>query len=205
MMETIVTTTPGYRVYDYMLVLAPHAELSGRLKQLREEFCEKFRVQQPRRGWIYLPLVTFSQYAMAEDRILNNLRLIAMGYPPFRVELKDFGSFPSHTIYVQATTKVPIQQLVKNIRSSAQKLMKLSDENKPHFIMEPHITVAGKLLPWQYEKAWAEYMGKHFSGKFVADSMLLLRKAEGESRYQATEKFSFQNLPVATRQGELAF
>ena len=98
---------------------------------------------------------------------------------------------------------MPIQNLVKEIRSQAQRLMKLNDENKPHFIMEPHLTVARKLLPWQYEKGWLEYSNKHFTGRFIADGMLLLKRAVGEMKYQIVEKFQFQNLPVVTKQGDL--
>jgi len=128
---------------------------------------------------------------------------VAMGYPPFKVELKDFGSFPSHTIYIAITSKVPVQGLVKQIRSEAQRLMKLNDDNKPHFIMEPHLTIARKLKPWQYEKGWLEYSQKHFAGRFIADSMVLLKRPVGEMKYQVVERFTFQNLPIATRQGQL--
>ena len=78
-----------------------------------------------------------------------------MGYHPFKVELKDFGSFPSHTIYINVTSKLPIQNLVKRSAQDAQRLMKLNDENKPHFIMEPYIAIGRKLKPWQYEKGLA--------------------------------------------------
>jgi hypothetical protein len=30
--------------------------------------------------------------------------------------------------------------------------LKLNDDNKPYFITEPHLTIARKLQPWQYEK-----------------------------------------------------
>ena len=39
--------------------------------------------------------------------------------------------------------------------------------------------------------------------KFSADGMTLLKRPEGEKKYQLVEKFQFQNLPVATKQGEL--
>jgi len=81
--------------------------------------------------------------------------------------------------------------------------MKLNDDNKPHFIMEPHLTIARKLQPWQYEKGWLEYSNKHFTGRFIADSMLLLKRPVGEMKYQIAERFQFQNLPVTTKQGEL--
>jgi 2'-5' RNA ligase len=86
--------------------------------------------------------------------------------------------------------------------------MKLNDENKPHFIMEPHLTIARKLQPWQYEKGWLEYSNRNFSGRFIADSMLLLKRPvadTGEQRvkYQTINRFEFQNMPVTTKQGEL--
>ena len=43
---------------------------------------------------------------MMEERIVNRLKNVSMGYHPFKVELKDFGSFPSHTIYINVTSKV---------------------------------------------------------------------------------------------------
>ena len=81
--------------------------------------------------------------------------------------------------------------------------MKLNEEQKPHFILEPYITIAAKLKPWQYEKGWIQYSHKHFTGKFIADSMTLLRKPEGDTRFRFVQKFSFQHLPVTTKQGEL--
>ncbi|MBC8156773.1 hypothetical protein H7X64_01235 [Armatimonadetes bacterium] len=93
--------------------------------------------------------------------------------------------------------------MVKEIRTEAQRLMKLNDDNKPHFILEPHLIIARKLKPWQYEKGWLEYSNKSFTGRFIADAMLLLRRPVGEMKYQIVNRFEFQNMPVTTKQGEL--
>lgn len=202
-MQLTGMTMPGYGVFEYMLVVYPHAELVNRVMQVKKEFQEAYQVESGMGGKPNMGLVNFIQYEMMEERIINRLRTVAMGYPPFKVELKDFGSFPSHTIYIAITSKVPVQGLVKQIRSEAQRLMKLNDDNKPHFIMEPHLTIARKLKPWQYEKGWLEYSQKHFAGRFIADSMVLLKRPVGEMKYQVVERFTFQNLPIATRQGQL--
>lgn len=202
-MKTIVNTIPGYRVYEYLLVLSPHEELWNKIVKVKEEFAEKYQSHHARWAKPHLTLVNFVQYNMMEERIISRLKTIAMGYPPFKIELKDFGSFPSHTIYINVMSKVPVQNLIKEIRSEGQRLMKLNDDNKPHFIMEPHLTIARKLQPWQYEKGWLEYSNKHFTGRFIADSMLLLKRPVGEMKYQIAERFQFQNLPVTTKQGEL--
>ena len=202
-MQTIMNTIPGYRVYEYLLVLSPHEELWNRVMKVKEEFSTKYKSDHARWGKPHITLVNFLQYEMMEERIINRLRTVAMGYPPFKVELKDFGSFPSHTIYINVISKLPIQNLVKEIRADGQRLMKLNDDNKPHFIMEPHLTIGRKLLPWQYEAAWLEYNNKNFTGRFIADAMLLLKRPVGEGKYQIAKRFEFQNLPVAIKQGEL--
>ena len=69
--------------------------------------------------------------------------------------------------------------------------------------MEPYIAVARKLQPWQYEKGWLEYSHKSFTGRFIGDAMLLLKRPVGEMKYQIIRRFEFQNLPVTTKQGEL--
>jgi 2'-5' RNA ligase len=208
-LQSVTTVTiPGYRIYEYLLVLSPHEELQNKISKTKQEFNEKYKIQNAAGNWSSLALVNFLQYEMMEERIISRLRNIAMGYPAFKVELKEFGSFPSHTIFINVTSKLPVQGLVKEIRHETQRLMKLNDENKPHFIMEPHITIAGKLQPWQYEKGWLEYSHKHFTGRFIADSMLLLKRPvdkEDNSRmkYHTIQRFEFQNMPVTTKQGSL--
>jgi 2'-5' RNA ligase len=202
-MKTIANTIPGYRVYEYLLVLSPNKELWDKIIKVKEEFAEKYKSDHARWGKPHVILVNFVQYEMMEERILNRLKIVAMGHYPFKVELRDFGSFPSHTIYINVASKIPVQDLVKAIRSETQRLMKLNDDNKPHFMMEPHITIARKLQPWQYEKGWLEYSNRSFTGRFIADSMLLLKRPVGEMKYQIANRFEFQNMPVTTKQGEL--
>ena len=200
-MQLTGSTLPGYRVYEYLLVLTPHEELRNKVTQVRKAFQDAY--QSSAGGHPQVLMVNFLQYEMMEERLINRLKVVAMGYPPFKVELKDFGSFPSHTIYINVTSKVPVRGLVKEIRSEAQRLMKLNDENKPHFILEPHLTIARKLKPWQYEKGWLEYSNKNFTGRFIADSMALLKRPVGEIKYTTVMRFALQNLPVSTKQGEL--
>ena len=203
MQPDITKTLPGYKVNEYLLVLSPHEELWNKIMKVKEEFADKYQSDHARWSKPQIALVSFVQYEMMEERLINRLKVVGMSYPPFKVELKDFGSFPSHSIYINVTSKVLVQGLIKEVRSEAQRLMKLNDENKPHFILEPHVTIARKLKPWQYEKGWLEYSNKNFTGRFIADAMLLLKRPEGEMKYKTVSRFDFQNLPVLTKQGEL--
>jgi 2'-5' RNA ligase len=202
-MQKIVQSLPGYNVNEYLLVLSPPEELWHRIMKVKEEFSNAYSSDHARWGRPHITLVNFVQYELMEPRITHRLKTIAMGSPAFKLELKDYGSFPSHTIYINVLSKIPVQNLVKTIRAETQRLMKLDEDHKPHFMPEPHLTIARKLAPWQYEKAWLEYSNRHFTGRFIADSMLLLKRRAGEKAYQIAERFEFRNLPVMTRQGEL--
>lgn len=200
-MKTELMSLPGYRLCEYLLVLQPHEELWNKIINIKKEFAEKYEAPSALWGKPQVTLARFSQLQLMQDRIVNRLKMIAMAMPAFKVELKDFGSFPSHTIYINVDTKVAIQLLVKHLKT-AQSLLKTS-EQKPHFIEETYITIARQLLPWQYEKGWLEYSHRHFTGRFIASSMLLLCKPEGMKSYQPVQKFDFQNMPVVTTQGKL--
>jgi len=203
-LQSITTVTiPGYRIFEYLLVLNPHEELRNKIMKVRQEFNDEYKVSAALGGKPNIILANFLQYEMMEERLINRLKVVAMGFHPVKVELRDFGSFPSHTIYINVVSKVPVQTLVKEIRHESQRLMKLNDDNKPHFILEPHLTIARKLQPWQYEKGWLEYSNKNFTGRFIADGMLLLKRPLDEKKYQVVQRFEFQNLPVTTKQGEL--
>ncbi|MEO8862212.1 MAG: 2'-5' RNA ligase family protein [Ginsengibacter sp.] len=176
---------------EYLLVLQPHQALWNEIKSIKEKFATDFDCAAARMGLPHITLVHFKQYQVAENRIRQGLRNGIKTLQPFKIEMKDFGSFPSHIIYINIVSKVQIMNAVKAARQG-QKFMKMDKDNKPHFITEPHLTIARKLLPWQYEKGWLEYSHKDFHGRFIADHALLLKRKQGEI-YKPVEKFLFQN------------
>ena len=202
-MKDIATTLPGYKICEYQIVLHPHAELRNKIAEIRNELNKEFKMTSPLGSKINVVLAAFTQVEMMEKRIVDHLNKIGLGYPPFKVELKDFGSFPTHTIFINMISKIPVRTLIKQIRSETQRLMKLSDEKKPYFNMDPHIPIGRTIPPEQYEKAWLEYSNKNFTGRFIADAMLLLKRSQGEKAWQIVQRFDFKNLPVNVKQGEL--
>jgi 2'-5' RNA ligase len=201
-MKINIQSIPGCRINEYMLVLNPHEELRNKIARVRSEFSETYKNSTALLSKPHIALVRFTQLEMMEDRIVNRLKVIGMGFQPFKAALKDYGSFPSHTIHINVTTKVPVNNLVREIRG-AQRLMKLDNEHKPHFIDEPFIVIGRRLLPWQYEKGWLEFSHRQFTGSFIADNMLLLKRRLGDRSWQIAQRFEFMNLPVTTKQGEL--
>jgi len=202
-MDKSLQGLPGYQVNEYKIVLLPHEELARHIMEVRKSINEAFKIEKHSTSHPQVVLAIFKQIQAFEERITNRLKIVAMGSHAFKVELKNFGSYPSHTIFINVTTKTHISDLVKKIRHDAQKLMKLDAENKPHFLNDSHINLGLKLKPWQYEEAWKQYSHRHFTGRFIAKTMVLLRRRAGETGYKIIQSFDFENLPVDTRQGEL--
>lgn len=201
-MQKNIAGIPGYRVYEYLLVLQPHEELRAQIQSIKQEFARKYDAPQALHTKPHMALVNFHAYQMTQDRIVNRIGTTAMGIAPFKVEISGFGSFPSHTIYAAVTTKVPVKETVKALKAAGP-LMTLNKDHKPHFIEEAHFTICRKLKPWQFEKGWLEWSHRHFAGRFIADSLILLRRAAGETKYEALMRFEFQGMAIGTRQGSL--
>ncbi|HZE86435.1 MAG TPA: 2'-5' RNA ligase family protein, partial [Puia sp.] len=82
-------------VIEYQLVLNPHEELRNRILQVKKDFYDAYQAQTAQWGRPQVTIARFTQLALMEERIVHRLKTIAMGFCPFKVELKDFGSFPS--------------------------------------------------------------------------------------------------------------
>jgi len=187
---------------EYLLVLQPHEALWNEIKSIKEKFANDYSCEQAKKGLPHITLTRFKQFQSTENFIRQSLRNNAKTITPFKIEMKNFGSFPSHTIYINIVSKIPIMNAVKILRQNAQKFMKLDRDNKPHFITEPHLTIARKLQPWQYEKGWLEFQHANFHGRFIADHALLLKRKQGEY-YKQVEKFRFEGVKEDVTQAEL--
>ena len=200
---TPTISIPGYRINEYLLVLSPPEALWNKIMEIKEGFGNKYKNDIAKFTKPHVTLANWVSLALMEERMIQRLQTIAMGITPFKVELKDYGSFPTHTIFINVVSKVHIQSLIKELRQ-AQKLMTLDYQNKPNFIDTPYISICRKLKPWQYEEGWLEFSNRQFTGRFIADSMLLLKRPAGEKiKFQIANRLEFQNLPVATKQGNL--
>ena len=169
---------PGYRMYEYLLVLDPHEELRNRIEKSRKELVDGYHIIQPPPGRPNVSLVRFSATQMMEERIIHRLQQIAMEEKPFVVELKDFGSYPMHAIFIRIANQQRVLELIKNLKS-ARLLMKAAGED-PHFLLDPQIALAGRIPKEKYLEAMKEYLHKKFTGRFLADAFLLLKRAKNE-------------------------
>jgi 2'-5' RNA ligase len=187
---------------EYLLIIQPHEDLYNKIMAIKQSFAEAYDCPAASYTKPHITLVKFMQYDTAEKRIVHKLQALETANAPFTVDLEGFGSFPTHTVYLNIQSKNPILALIKELKQ-AQHLLKTDKEHKPHFMTEPHITIARKLLPWQFEKSWLQYSHTPFSGRFIAHELLLLKKKEGTKAYHIAARLALQNQKVHTEQGSL--
>ena len=169
---------------------------------IKAEFAEKYKHPMASFTKPHLTLLKFVQLEAVESRIVTRFGSICATQPSIKIELRNFEAFPSHTIYINVVSKVPILNLVKALKE-AQPLLKYDANFKPYFMTEPHITIARKLVPWQFEKAWLEYSHSSFTGRFIASRMTLLKRRIGNKSYKTVADFPFRNLPPDSVQASL--
>jgi 2'-5' RNA ligase len=191
-----ISLHPEYPVGEYLVVIQPSDDLCEKINTVKRTFSEKYEIPVYSYSNPNITLVRFSQYEMMEDRIIRSLRSLIAVNLPFKIELADFESLPTHTIFIKVLNSPHLANLVKELKQ-VQKLIKPDKDHKPHFITEPYIRVASSLLPWQYEKGWLEYSHVPFTGQFITDQVLLLKKNSVGKKYKVVEKFrlSGQRLP----------
>jgi 2'-5' RNA ligase len=183
-------------VSEYLLILQPHEDLYNKIIDIKRSFADNYDCPMAAFLKPHLTLIKFMQFEMQETRIIQKLEHFMATSTPFKVDLEGFGSLPTHSIYLNVKTKNPIARLVKSLRP-VQPLLKFDAEHTPHFMTEPHITIARKLLPWQYEKSWLEFSNTTFTASFIATNAILLKRKVGNKSYAVAA-----NIPLLGKEKE---
>ncbi len=175
-------------VNEYLLIIQPDASVAEKINNLKKDFADKYECSQAVYSKPHITLIKFIQLQMNEPRIIRVINEIITRFDAIQIKINGFASFPAHTIYVNIETKNDIITLVKLLKP-IQAFLKIDNEHKPHYITEPHLTIARKLLPWQYEKGWLEYSHTSLVTGFRANEVVLLRRNFEGGKYVTAAMF----------------
>lgn len=192
---------PVYRAYDYQLILLPPSSLRQRIGKLSAALARNCRLSPHTIGSPYVTLAQFTAYERSEERLAGRLRMVAMGYAPFRISLEGVCREAFHTFYIDAVPSAGMGRLLQLLRTDLSTL--LPGSKAVSFTSHPRIPLAVDLTPSSMARCQSTMAGKSFHGHFIADGMLLLKRSSQHEPWQVVERFSFLHLPVHIRQGEL--
>ncbi|MGV3658118.1 MAG: 2'-5' RNA ligase family protein [Chitinophagaceae bacterium] len=192
---------PGYRINEYRLVVPLPEALQQKVLSVRQTLHQKYGVKPTFELKPSLTLLRCHAFEKGEPRLLEKLQQVALQTAPFKVELEDYAGYPTHTIYINVMTKSPFNDLCKELKKS--KWLMQVPQHQPFFINEPHLMIAQRLKPKEFTNMWNECEQRQFTGRFIADAVLLLKRSEQNKAYQVVRRFEFLNLPLSIKQGTL--
>ena len=187
---------------QYLLVLKPTEQVVEKINEVRFAIHEDYKTEIFPLSFPYLRLITFSGLKENETHIVNALENIARRLLPLQLILKDFGSFPTHTIYINVSSKVCLKEIVTRIKKEG-KLNPLAIE-PPHYLDDFYIPIAIKLKLWQFEKLSLEYSRSNFSASCIINEIQLLKRDEGIGKFKSIANFPIKDLlKTVAQQGQL--
>ena len=193
-------TMPGYRLHEYKLVVPLPETIGEKVTELRNTLFEKYKVKSNQDLKPCLTLLSCFSYEKSEERLIAYLQQIAMGTDVFKVDVASFSAYPSHSIYINVATKEPFHHIAKELKRGKRLLQVPAHE--PLFFNEPQLMLAQNLKPFQFISMWLDCEHSAFSGKFMADAFLLLKR-NSNHRYEIVRRMEFMNLPLQVAQGSL--
>jgi 2'-5' RNA ligase len=197
------TTIPGIAIYEYFLMITIPDRIQEMVLRLREEFSEQFKNDYSIKGRPGVALAHFLQYEMKQAGILTRLQTIASLTQPFDICLGGFGSFPTHSIFIEPTIHAAVYELVSVINKDVKRSLQLNAETKPMIILHPHVGIVRKLSPQLYERSWPGYQHRSFDETFHTKDMILLRRPLGTKTWQRVYTLEFQGLKPPSVQATL--
>ncbi len=200
-MELQSVSMPGYRINEYRLVVPLPEALQEKINSIRQSLHQQYQIPFPFQLKPGLTILRCHAFEKTEAKLIEHLQRMAMSTHPFKVELEDYAAYPSHTIYIHVPTKRPFNELCKELKK-AKRLLQIP-KHEPHFINEPHLILAQRLKPKEFVALWSECEHRQFSGRFIADPLLLLKRTEINKSNQVVSRLEFMSLPMPVKQGEL--
>ena len=192
---------PGYRISEYRLIIPLSEALQQSVMQVRKELHERYRIPLPFELKPSLTILHCHAYEGMEAKLLERMQQVATRSSAFKVEVQNFAAYPSHTIYLHVPTRSPFNELTKELKV-VKSLTKVPDHD-PHFINEPHLLIAQKLKPFQFTRMWMDCEHTQFTGRFMANSMVLLKRSLVSNQYEELRRFEFASLAQSVKQGTL--
>lgn len=192
---------PGYRIGEYRLIVPLSASLLERIAQMRCQLHQKYRLAVPFEVEPSLTILHCHAYEGTETNLKERIQQMAARVNAFPVALEDFAALASHTIYINIADRKPFQNLARELKA-LRSLISVPDHD-PQFIADPQPFIAQDLKPFQFIRMWMDCEHMAFTGQFMADSMVLLKRSITHQRFEELERFCFATLPQGIKQGTL--
>ena len=168
---------PGSNLYFIALVPPPH--ICSEVMYFKHDLGTRFESSEALKVMPHITLKAPFKFPFENTRLIQWFNEMRIQQIPFKIEMKDFGSFPNKdhpVIYVCPVMSTPLyslqRELIRSFRINFPQIKIIPLELK----FNPHMTVAYRdLKPELFRKAWEEYKIKKYSATFEVNCFYLLQ------------------------------
>jgi 2'-5' RNA ligase len=192
-------------LYEYLLVISPDKELLTALIQMKNHFQLAYGCEYAASLIPHITLINFVQLEKNMEKVINYFERFSKHIKPFEIQLCGFDGFANHTVFVNVATKKPIVKIVEDMQTKFSGLLRPLTHSAPHFIFNPHITIARKMSENQYNKAMEEWHNKQFNAVFWASEIVLLKRKITGGKCETVTRFRFEGNGSFEEQGIMPF
>lgn len=174
------------------LALLPPESLGEEIKELKQEFSDKYNSKRALRLPAHITLVPpFRLTENRSDELFMILEDFCGRFSEMEVSLKDFGAFPPRVIFIEVGNPEVLRPFRDQLFTSLENFLPV-EQLKTGRSFRPHITLATRDLSRRdFYLAWEEFKDRSFDALFSVEGLTLF-KHNGKIWDNKTE-FKFQN------------
>jgi len=124
---------------------------------IKASFYDNYDCDNSKNRIPHLTVANYGNWIEKENEIFLIFENFAKYISAFTVRLDGFGSYRQDTIYVKVKNKAVIRGMTKNLKKIAFDKLKVHEMDAPYFSTDPHITIAMKMTPLQFNRAFPEW------------------------------------------------
>jgi hypothetical protein len=178
MLMELVNSSAGFKtdhdLWEYLLVAHPDEEVNERVIMEKREFYTLYNHEMASKTKPHITIANFVMKEAMEEIVIKWIQNICNLHTSFGVTLNNFSGFPPHTIYLRIQDPHPFKQLA-NALKIVDGFIQSNDCPPLHLVTKPHLTIAGALSEYAYDKAIEEYSKRSFHACFMVKKLFLLK------------------------------
>ena len=192
--------------HEYLLLIEPKGNAEQKTNEIKCVFGRDYKCAMATSK----PHITVAYFLLVgrrmEARVLKYLTRFLSSCKPFDLEIDGFDHFLTHTIFLKVNDNDSIKTLVKDIRKKFRKYLMPDEKFPPFFCTTPHLTIARRMAPEQFNKAWPIWQNHELKVSFNVNELVLIKRRFFEKdRYRTLESFQLKGLGEDGLQLKLPF
>lgn len=162
---------------QYFVAIVPPSpifdEALSQKEYFRDHYQSKASLNSPPHITLHMP---FRWKEEKEPLLVRKLEDFAAGFRPFRVRLENYDAFAPRVIFMNVVKSPELDKLYLELKRFCKRELNLFNADYKEQPFHPHLTLAFRdLKKPNFERAWAEFSQREYSGTFDVGHVALLK------------------------------